>query len=138
MVALTEDTPAVAVDELDLLVEGHLVDHEVGAGVGVEGGIHPDLRGRGGLRGDLGDCRGREGKGNAGQGQGAGDAHQGGGPLIQPIQYTVAVKLIVCLMLKNRFSLNAQEGLNWGGFSPGAALEEIGAGTETKVTFRGL
>ena len=40
-----EDAPAVAVDELDLLVEGHLVDHQVGAGVGIERGIHPGSAG---------------------------------------------------------------------------------------------
>jgi hypothetical protein len=32
-----------SVNELDFFVEGHLVDHEVGAGVGVEGGVHPGL-----------------------------------------------------------------------------------------------
>ena len=42
-----QDAPAIAVDELDLLVEGHLVDHEVGAGVGIEGRVHPGWRGSG-------------------------------------------------------------------------------------------
>ncbi len=46
--AAAEDAPAVAVDELNLFVERHLVDHEVGAGVGVEGGVHPREAGLGG------------------------------------------------------------------------------------------
>src|SRR6185437_82628 len=41
--AFTQYTPADAVDELNLLVEGHLMQHEIGARVGIEGGIHPWL-----------------------------------------------------------------------------------------------
>jgi hypothetical protein len=46
VIAAAEDAPAVAVDELNFLVEGHGLDDEVGALFGRQGGIHPFLGGQ--------------------------------------------------------------------------------------------
>ena len=58
-----EDAPAIAVDELDLFVEGHGLDHELGAAVGAEGGIGP--RFWGGLGEENGGGQEQESKGQS-------------------------------------------------------------------------
>ena len=64
-VALAEWTPADAVDELDLFVEGELLDDEVRAVVWREGGVGPGEGGRGFVPRWLGDGGGGK---RAGQG----------------------------------------------------------------------
>ena len=91
---VAQHSPAGAVDELDLLIERHLVDHEVGAGVGIERRVHPGLPGIGRVGGRLRSCLGAgragvtENYGEAGQERFAADAHRCGVPFVRTHQYT--------------------------------------------------